>query len=115
MRIEGGFSLIELMVVVAIIGVLALVSLPLYRSYLQKSVDQSCLWEAKSYANLVFLSLNDNDDDTSPPEPANKACKETVDATGWTQIEELITAKPLSPSTHTVVCNIANGAPCKII
>lgn len=50
-RQQQGFTLIEIMVVVAIIAILAAIALPSYQNYIKKSMVQ----EAQS--NLVSLSL----------------------------------------------------------
>lgn len=113
---QSGFTLIEMMIVIAIIGILAAIATPAYQVYSNKAKVNACLSEAKSYGNEVFIVLNDEDNNTRPTSPTLSACQSITDATGWTLTNwRKVEAVAKSPSNTRIECNIPNGTPCVVL
>lgn len=115
-QLQRGFTLIEIMIVVAIISILAAIAISRYSEYIAKAQQNACLSEAKVYSNYVFILFNDKTDSLSPVAPTINACQSITDAQGWTLItQQKIIAVAKAPSNARIECDVPNGAPCRIL
>lgn len=106
---QTGFTLIELMIVVTIIGILAAVAIPGYQSYTIKAANRACLSETKAYANKALANFSDGLSIDTPP---GSACSQIDKPTSAT---ETIIGKPKSPGNINTSCDLSKGAACALV
>jgi type IV pilus assembly protein PilA len=102
-----GFTLIELMIVVAIIAILSAIALPVLARNQARAAESACLSEMKSYVSMSLAAVLSDDSLQAPPLQACSSA-DTV-----TEASTIISGSPKFPGTRRAVCTMAN-ANCRL-
>lgn len=98
---ENGFSLIEMLVAIAVVGVLAALALPTYSSYQARTKLMSALVEISALKTSVQISLDQGVDTNAPTDVGGAS------TTG--NCSSISAVAVATTGAGSIICTIANG------
>ena len=100
-RGQKGFTLIELMIVIAIIGILAAIAIPQFTAYRQRGYNASANADVKNAYTAAQAYFSDN--------PAGTPSLDNLKAYGFNQTKDVTITPTITQSSGTITAKHAQG------
>ncbi len=100
-RGQKGFTLIELMIVIAIIGILAAIAIPQFTAYRQRGYNASANADVKNAYTAAQAYFSDN--------PAGTPTLDNLKSYGFNQTTDVAVTPAMGQSAGTITAKHASG------